>query len=57
MPKQPLVTWRSKKQDVVSRSRAEPEYRTTAHGTCELMWLQSLLSDVVFVCSEPLALY
>ena len=35
-----LVTWRSKKQDVVSRSSAEAEYRGMAHTTCEMMWLK-----------------
>ncbi|CAL8998093.1 unnamed protein product, partial [Prunus brigantina] len=32
-----LVTWRSKKQNVVSRSSAEAEYRGMAHGICELL--------------------
>ncbi|CAL5349086.1 unnamed protein product [Camellia sinensis] len=52
-----LVTWRSKKQGVVSRSSAEAEYRAMAHGTCELMWLQSLLSDIGLDWSGPMTLY
>ncbi|XP_048433393.1 secreted RxLR effector protein 161-like [Pyrus x bretschneideri] len=38
-----LVTWRSKKQNVVSRSSAEDEYRGMAHGVCEILWLRKLL--------------
>ena len=32
-----LVTWRSKKQQVVSRSSAEAEYRGMELGICELL--------------------
>jgi len=35
-----LVTWRSKKQHVVSRSSAESELRALALGICEGMWIQ-----------------
>ncbi|CAL9003349.1 unnamed protein product, partial [Prunus brigantina] len=38
-----LVTWRSKKQNVVSRSSAEAEYRGMAHGICELLWIEKTL--------------
>ncbi|KAL5548392.1 hypothetical protein UlMin_003623 [Ulmus minor] len=34
-----LVTWRSKKQNVVSRSSAESEYRGITLGLCEALWL------------------
>ena len=38
-----LVTWRSKKQNVVARSSAEAEYRGMALGICEAQWLKFLL--------------
>ena len=41
-----LVTWRSKKQQVVSRSSPEAEYRGMALGICELLWLRNLLNDL-----------
>ena len=41
-----LVTWRSKKQNVVARSSAEAEYRGMALGMCEALWLKFLLQDL-----------
>ena len=41
-----LVSWRSKKQDVVSRSSTEVEYRALADITCELVWLRWLVADM-----------
>ncbi|KAL4341446.1 hypothetical protein GQ457_08G021180 [Hibiscus cannabinus] len=41
-----LVTWRSKKQAVVSRSSAETEFRALALGLCEGMWLLKLLKEL-----------
>ena len=32
-----LVTWKSKRQDVVSRSSAKAEYRAMTHTTCEIV--------------------
>ena len=34
-----LISWKSKKQDVVSRSSTEAEYRSLANATCDLLWL------------------
>ncbi|XP_016747590.1 uncharacterized protein [Gossypium hirsutum] len=39
------VAWGSKKQ-VVSRSTAEAEYRGLAHAVTEVIWLESLLSEL-----------
>lgn len=42
---------------MVSRSSAEAKYRAMTHGTCELMWLKSLLGDMGIVCGDPMTLY
>jgi len=41
-----LVSWRSKKQTVVARSTAEVEFRSMAHGVCEVLWLRILLTEL-----------
>ncbi|KAJ3698372.1 hypothetical protein LUZ61_002077 [Rhynchospora tenuis] len=41
-----LISWSSKKQQTVSRSSTEAEYRSMACTTSELMWLQALLSEL-----------
>ncbi|KAL6312571.1 hypothetical protein AAG906_005967 [Vitis piasezkii] len=38
-----LVTWKSKKQNVVARSSAEAEFRGMTLGLCEALWLRLLL--------------
>lgn len=52
-----LVTWKSKKQNVVVRSSAEAEYKAMASLTCELIWLRSLLNDLGFTDPEPMTLF
>ncbi|KAL5840582.1 hypothetical protein ACOSQ4_013190 [Xanthoceras sorbifolium] len=41
-----LVTWRSKKQAVVSKSSAESEFRSMATGICEGIWLKRVMAEL-----------
>ncbi|KAH9725329.1 retrovirus-related pol polyprotein from transposon RE1 [Citrus sinensis] len=41
-----LVSWSSKKQNVVSTSSTEAEYRSLSNGAAKLTWLQSLLAEM-----------
>lgn len=41
-----LISWKTKKQPVVSRSSAEAEYRAMSDLSCELTWLHRLLTDL-----------
>ncbi|KAL5569634.1 hypothetical protein UlMin_026209 [Ulmus minor] len=52
-----LVTWRSKKQNVVSRSSAKSEYRGIALGLCEALLLRLLLQDLGYPHQQPIQLY
>ena len=52
-----LVTWRSKKQNIVSRSSVEVEYRSMAQTTCEMMWIRSLLLEFGFTIEMPIPMH
>ena len=52
-----LVTWRSKKQSVVSLSSAEVEYCALHHATTKLTWLRILLSELGFGPKKPMVLF
>ncbi|CAL2245578.1 unnamed protein product [Prunus armeniaca] len=41
-----LVTWRSKKQNVVALSSAEAKFRGMTKRICELLWLRKLLTEL-----------
>jgi histone deacetylase 1/2 len=41
-----LVAWSAKKQDTVSRSSTEAEYKAVANATAELIWVEGLLKDI-----------
>jgi Reverse transcriptase (RNA-dependent DNA polymerase)/Integrase core domain/gag-polypeptide of LTR copia-type/GAG-pre-integrase domain len=52
-----LVTWRSKKQNVVARSSAEAEYRAMASTASELIWIKHLLHDMLIESPEPIQMF
>jgi hypothetical protein len=41
-----LVSWRSKKQPVVSRSTTEAEYRAMSLCLSDILWVRNLLSEL-----------
>ncbi|WVZ79892.1 hypothetical protein U9M48_027417 [Paspalum notatum var. saurae] len=41
-----LISWSSKRQQTVSRSSAEAEYRAVANGVAEASWLRQLLQEL-----------
>lgn len=51
-----LISWKSKKQDVVPISNAKVEYQAIALPTCELIWLKHLLQKLGFVKDEQMKL-
>jgi len=52
-----LISWKSKKQNTVSRSSAEAEYRSIAAVCCELTWLPHLLQDFQISHSQAALLF
>lgn len=52
-----LVSWKSEKQNVVSRSSAESEYRAMTQSVYEIMWIYKLLTEIGFKTSVPAKLW
>ncbi|MCI08154.1 copia protein, partial [Trifolium medium] len=52
-----LISWKSKKQNTVSRSSTEAEYRALASLTCELQWLQYLFQDLNITFPQSASVY
>ncbi|XP_023924662.1 uncharacterized mitochondrial protein AtMg00810-like [Quercus suber] len=52
-----LVSWKSKKQSIVSRSSAEVEYRVMAITVFEMTWSLALLKDLVIYHPQPALLF
>ena len=48
-----LMFWRSKKQDVVSKSSAEAEYRAMSQSVQEIVWIHQLMKEVGLAMSLP----
>ncbi|KAL0558994.1 hypothetical protein IC582_003583 [Cucumis melo] len=52
-----LVPWKSKKQNVISRSSAESEYRAMTQSVCAIVWIHQLLSETCFSITVPAKLW
>ncbi|GJS24195.1 putative RNA-directed DNA polymerase [Tanacetum coccineum] len=49
-----LVTWKSKKQKVISLSSAEAEFRGSAKGLADALWIRKLVSEIGFPLKESI---
>ena len=52
-----LISWKTKKQKVVSKSSTEAEYRSMSHTTSELVWLDGLLAELGVSIAQPISLF
>jgi hypothetical protein len=52
-----LISWKSKKQSIVSQSSTEVEYRAMTSTTKEIIWLRWLLTDIGVSLSHPTPMY
>ena len=51
------MSWRSKKQSVVSRSTVEAEYRALSHGLSEMLWVKHLLGELKLLRKGPMRVW
>jgi hypothetical protein len=52
-----LISWKSKKQDRVSKCSTEFEYRAMSQAYTEIHWLGGLLAELGFSPSGPTSLH
>lgn len=52
-----MISWKSKKQQTISISSVEAEYRSMAASTCEIIWVIYLLQDLGITCDGPAVLF
>ena len=52
-----LISWKSKKQDRVSKSSTESEYYAMSVACAEIVWLRGLLAELGFSQPNPTPLH
>ena len=52
-----MVSWKAKKQTIISRSSAEAEYRSLAFTVTELVWLIGKLNELKAEVHLPVQIY
>ncbi|WMV14927.1 hypothetical protein MTR67_008312, partial [Solanum verrucosum] len=52
-----LISWKSKKQSIVSRSSAELEYRSLAFTVAKLTWIVGLITDLDVQVQLPVTIF
>ncbi|PKU84334.1 putative mitochondrial protein [Dendrobium catenatum] len=52
-----IVSWTVKKQNTVSRSSTESEYRALAAATADTIWLKRLLADFQITHNKPISVF
>ncbi|GJU39103.1 uncharacterized mitochondrial protein-like protein, partial [Tanacetum coccineum] len=52
-----LVSWKSKKQPIISKSSSEAEYRSMSSASCEVVWLGNLLHSIGLKDLYPVELF
>jgi hypothetical protein len=51
------ISWKCKKQDSVSKSSTEAEYRAMSAACSEIVWLRGLLTELGFSQRQPTSLH
>lgn len=52
-----LVTWKSKKQNAVTRSSVEAEFKVMTQGECKLLWMKIILNDLKIKFEAPIKVF
>ncbi|GKA43535.1 ribonuclease H-like domain-containing protein, partial [Tanacetum coccineum] len=52
-----LVSWKSKKQSILSKSLADAEYKAMNSVTCEVIWILKILAELNIDTSLPVPLH
>lgn len=50
------VSWKMKKQDMVSSSMAEAKYRAMQYTVCDVKWIKYILTEILVDHSSPIRL-